>query len=375
MYNVNELENLFHHFFHWNRARIRCIVPLIIGMIQLGTVNLSKIAATFPGTAQSASHYKRLQRLFRHFPLDLNQIARFIAHLIPLLPFKLTLDRTNWKLGSYNLNFLVLAIVYRGIAFPLLWILLDKKGNSNPAERIEIMERFLTLFGPQSITCLFADREFVGVKWFGYLIDHHIDFRIRIKCNSQVSNSRGTLVSVENLFRGLPRGGYQVLSGKRQLWGHSLYIIGLKMADGELVIIATQDQPETALADYKERWQIETLFGCLKTRGFDWEATHITDQKRLEKLLAFLAIAFCWSHLVGEWLHEVKPITLKNHGRPAQSLFRYGFDYLRACLFHHHESARQYAFHQALEQLFKRLGWSPQKSRSSPTVDSIPLTI
>ena len=147
------------------------------------------------------------------------------------------------------------------------------------------------------------------------------------------------------------------------------------MADGELVILATQDQPETALADYKERWQIETLFGCLKTRGFDLEATHITDQKRLEKLLAFLAIAFCWSYVVGEWLHEIKPITLKNHGRPAHSLFRYGFDYLRACLFHHHESARQYTFHQALEQLFKRLGWRPQKSRSSPTIDSIPLTI
>ena len=237
------------------------------------------------------------------------------------------------------------------------------------------MERFLTLFGPQPIACLFADREFVGVKWFRYLIDHHIDFRIRIKCNSQVSNSRGALVPVENLFRGLPRRGYQVLSGKRQLWGHALHIIGLKMADGELVILATQNQPETALADYKERWQIETLFGCLKTRGFDLEATHITDQKRLEKLLAFLAIAFCWSHVVGEWLHEIKPITLKNHGRPAHSLFRYGFDYLRACLFHHHESARQYAFHQTLEQLFKRLGWRPQKSRSSPTIDSIPLAI
>ena len=83
------------------------------------------------------------------------------------------------------------------------------------------------------------------------------------------------------------------------------------------MIIATQDQPETALADYKERWQIETLFGCLKTRGFDLEATHITDQKRLEKLLAFLAIAFCWSHLVGEWLHELnnhrlKPVGLSN---------------------------------------------------------------
>ena len=59
------------------------------------------------------------------------------------------------------------------------------------------------------------------------------------------------------------------------------------MADGELVILATQDQPETALADYKERWQIETLFGCLKTRGFDLEATHITDQKRLENYWLF----------------------------------------------------------------------------------------
>ena len=80
MHHLNDLEELFHHFFHWNRARIRCIVPLIIGMIQLGTVNLSKIAATFPGTAQSASHYKRLQRLFRQFPLDLDQIARVIAY-------------------------------------------------------------------------------------------------------------------------------------------------------------------------------------------------------------------------------------------------------------------------------------------------------
>ena len=71
------------------------IIGMIIGMIQWGTVNLSKIAATFPGTTQSTSHYKRLQRLFRQFRLDLDQIARFIAHLIPLTRFKLTLDRTN----------------------------------------------------------------------------------------------------------------------------------------------------------------------------------------------------------------------------------------------------------------------------------------
>ena len=369
MNHIIPLEELFHDFFHWNRARIRCIIHLILGMIQLKTVNLSKIAPAFPGIAQPDSHYKRLQRLFRHFPLDLNQIARFIARLIPLPQFKLALDRTNWKFGSSNLNFLVLAIVYRGVAFPLLWTLLDKKGNSNTSERIDIMKRFLTLFGPSSLTCLFADREFIGVEWFRYLIDNNIYFRIRIKCNTQVSNSRGALVSVENLFRGLSRGESKILSGKRQVWGHSLYLIGLKMMTGEWVIIATQEHPKTALNDYKERWKIETLFSCLKTRGFDFEATHITDQKRLEKLLAFLTIAFCWSYIVGEWRHETKPILLKNHDRPTYSFFHYGLEYLRAGLFHDQEPNRRSAFHQALEQLFKRLGWTLQKSQFSPPVE------
>ena len=42
-----------------------------------------------------------------------------------------------------------------------------------------------------------------------------------------------------------------------------------------------------------------------------------------------LAIAFCWAWYVGAWRHEVKPIALKTHQRPAKSLFRYGFDSIR----------------------------------------------
>ena len=334
------------------------------------TVNLAKIAATFPGNVQPASHYKRLQRLFGRFSLDLDQVARFIARLVPVLQFKLTLDRTNWKCGHVNINYLVLGIVYRGSAFPILWVALDKKGNSNTQERIALMNRFLAIFGSQMIACLFADREFIGIKWFGYLIENKIKFVIRIKKNTQIANSRGVPVPAENLFRCLPRGNALILSGQRTVWGHSLYIIGLKMTNGEFVILATQEQPETALENYKERWPIETLFICLKTRGFDLESTHITDPQRLEKLMAFLAIALSWAHIIGEWRHEVKPIKIKKHGRPAQSLFRYGLDYLRSCLFHHQESARQYAFHQALESLFKRLGSSPQNRCSPPLMNT-----
>jgi hypothetical protein len=55
---------------------------------------------------------------------------------------------------------------------------------------------------------------------------------------------------------------------------------------------------------------------------------------RIKKLLALPVIALCWSHKVGDWKHDcVLPIKIKTHQRPAQSIFRYGFDCLRSELF------------------------------------------
>ena len=40
------------------------------------------------------------------------------------------------------------------------------------------------------------------------------------------------------------------------------------------VIIASNDPPKTAIHRYAVKWFIETLFGCLKSRGVDLEKTH-----------------------------------------------------------------------------------------------------
>ena len=43
----------------------------------------------------------------------------------------LSMDRTDWKFGEFNINILMLGITYKGIAFPLIFSLLPKRGNSN----------------------------------------------------------------------------------------------------------------------------------------------------------------------------------------------------------------------------------------------------
>lgn len=111
-------------------------------------------------------------------------IARFVFALLPHKPpYRLALDRTNWKFGATNINVMILAIIYQGVAFPVLFKMMLKFGNSSTAERIEIMQRYIDLFGNLSIDCLPADREFVGVHWLGYLNSNRIRYHIRIREN------------------------------------------------------------------------------------------------------------------------------------------------------------------------------------------------
>ena len=43
------------------------------------------------------------------------------------------MDRTNWKYGQRDINVLLLGVTYKNVAFPLLFRLLSKRGNSNTA--------------------------------------------------------------------------------------------------------------------------------------------------------------------------------------------------------------------------------------------------
>ncbi len=254
-----------------------------------------------------------------------------MARLVPVEgPWYLTIDRTNWKFGKANINILVLGIAYQGIAFPLLWSLLPKAGNSNTKERIELIERFLDLFGREQIIALLADREFIGRDWYAYLRAQQIAFRIRIKEDTLVSTRQGYSLNAWTLFRDLKVNQTRILKGKREIMGCRLHLVGMKLPTSEFLLVATTDSPAKALSDYARRWEIETLFGCLKSRGFCFEDTHLTNPERIAKLVALLAIAFAWAYRTGEWLHTKKPIPFKKTlRRPLKSRFRYGFDHIR----------------------------------------------
>lgn len=330
MHQVTLLRDALRPHLPWHGARLSFLAAFLIALLRVKTINFAELATAFSGNAQTDSHYKRLQRFFRNYEMDYAEIAQAVVALMAIPePWSLSIDRTEWQFGKCIFNILMLGVVHEGVAFPVVWCLLDKRGNSNSDERMTLFNQFLERFGDRDIACLTADREFVGKDWLGYLLkDPLTPFRIRIRQNHQLKHGCQNL-KVSVVFQDLQPGQHKVLRHKRQLWGHWVYIAALRLEDGSLLVVATQSAPKSAIADYAKRWGIETLFGVFKTRGFCLESTHLTDAERLSKLLALLSLALCWVFLTGEWLDQLKPLSVKKHGRKAKSIFRYGFDYLR----------------------------------------------
>lgn len=312
---------------------------MISALCKVQTVGFEKLATAFDSNASTSSSLRRIQRFMAEYLLDTDLIARLIFRLLPHKPpFRLAMDRTNWKFGQQNINILVIAVVYHGVAFPLLFKLLPKFGNSNTNERIELIERYIRLFGSEALDCLTADREFVGERWIKYLNDNRVRYYIRIRENFWVLQPpNGKLVKASWLFADLPLNGcrvnHRIIYLNNQLCYLSASKVKNKEGKPELQIVISFNEPADALNIYKERWQIETAFRALKTSGFNIEDTHLTEIERIEKLFALVIVAFTWTYLVGDYLHKyIKPIPIKKHGNKAKSLFKYGLTYIATVL-------------------------------------------
>jgi len=331
MNKITPLVEVLREHLNWRPQRLELAAHFILALSVKQTVNQHQLAECFDSSAQVSSNEKRLQRFFRDQEIDLLATTSLFPQLLGLKePWVLCLDRTNWKLGGANLNFLVLAVAVNGVAIPLTWTLLNKQGISSMKERIALMKSFIAVFPKEQIRCLTADREFIGREWLEFLQNEGIPFCIRVREDQKLTNFKGQERSGKVLFRNTRRTHYEYWK-HRKIGGLPVHLTVYKHATGELVILIhslPSNSPDAALKLYAERWKIETLFQALKSRGFNLEDTHMTQLNRLSKLMFMITLAFVWAYRIGEWSHQQKPIPLKKHGRLSQSIFKRGLSIL-----------------------------------------------
>ena len=320
---------------NFNLARLKLICLFIKALCKVKTINYDRLASAFESEADKNSSFRRIQRFMASFDFQMELVSKLIFKLLPGAAERiLVLDRTNWKFGNSNINILMLGVSYKNVAFPLMFKMLDKRGNSHTDERIDLLNTYISWFGLDSIDCLLADREFVGDNWLNFLNNQGIRYHIRIRNNFKVLLwDKQKEVCASWLFNNLKINEVYHYPKIVYLNGQLCYLSGKKTVTREngieLLILVSYNKPEESLEYYKIRWQIETLFRSLKSSGFNIEDTHVTNQERLEKLFLLVMIAFTWCYLIGDYIDSAfKKIKTKTHGRRAISIIKSGLDHI-----------------------------------------------
>ncbi len=178
------------------------------------------------------------------------------------------IDRTEWHFGQTAVNVLMIGIAYNGIAFPVAWTALSHGGGSGADEHIEVLERILRVVKPDQIRALVADREPAGSDFLEVLKERKVPFVIRLKVGRPVGPASGEWSLPARMFArtcGVQQssllGGQQVVGGAESVGVR----IGLKrLEDGPFLVLASRGvDPDSMFELYRQRWDIETLFGAL----------------------------------------------------------------------------------------------------------------
>lgn len=325
------LEEALKGIIQGTRHARKFISKFVAALLKVRSSNLVKVANAVETQAEPDSVYRQIQR----FLDNENKVSIDYLKLLGLKgKLKILVDRTEWKFGSTWVNILTLSVAYKNVAIPILWEVMDHKGNATAIEHIEIIKRFVEEFGRDKIKRVYGDREFGSYELFAYLLEEKIDFHIRLKSNYLANGKSFRLVWKNATERVKLRGKVKV-----SVFGLQMYVSCVKYKkDGktEYLIVASMERNKYAIEEYKVRWQIETMFGCLKSRGFGFEETHLTIPERIGKLLMMLGLGLCLAMLMGELQVEKlkrRKLKLKKNKRYAKSLFRIGLDELQNVLF------------------------------------------
>ena len=118
-----------------NLAKVKLICLFITALCKIKTINYDRLPSGFEIKAFKNSSYRRIQRFMMGFDVPMQIVSSLKSKLLPVKDnMILVLDRRNCKFGSKDVNTLMLGVSYKNVAFPLIFGMLGKKGNSDTAD-------------------------------------------------------------------------------------------------------------------------------------------------------------------------------------------------------------------------------------------------
>jgi hypothetical protein len=321
--------------------RLSVWVWVVVGLIQGQSVQLSEIANHIPGDTLAVGRVARVRRWLAsksitsrtlYQPLIEEVLRAWSGREVTII-----LDGCFIRHKALQILRVSLSHCYR--ALPLAWEVVTSQGNVELDVCATMLEHVARLLKPMRRITLLADRGFRSREWARKCCELKWDYIIRIANNTTITFPGGVQHAADQL--GVKPSERRYLPNLRVTleadWVCNLAITWTRAtptSEAELCVLMTNLRPSGwVLRHYLKRMHIEESFRDDKSGGFDLEASHLTDPKRLDTLLLALSVAVVWVYELGE---QVLRDNRRGEVDPAYkrqlSVFQLGWRFLRRCI-------------------------------------------
>ena len=277
---------------------------LISGIVASKSTQLPKIATPVPDRTKAESRIKRFAR-WLHNDLITEEVyflpyAEVLLAQLALQTLVLVLDGRVVGRGCVAL---MMHVIYTGRARPVAWqVRQGKQGHFPETLHIALVKQLQGRIPEASSVVLLGDGEFDGIGLQQTLQEAGWSYVCRTGVHLTAS-WKGETFRLDTLGACIKPGTLVDLPAvlfTAEAYGPIRLICCWACGyQDPLYLVTNMASAEEACRLYEKRFRIETFFSDQKSRGFHLHKSHLSDPKRLSRLLIAACLAYIWIIYLG----------------------------------------------------------------------------
>jgi len=328
----------FFSMLHGHQTKV--LAMFVLGAMRAESIVVQRVAEELltESAAKVPSIERRLERFLSNRRIEVEAIwDQFLEQVLPSFrhqPITLILDITPFEEQA---QVIYVGLLQQARVLPLAWQVMPgqeqwEQGQWEIVDRL--FERVARALGEADCT-LIADRGLSCLKLIELCQAHDWHYVLRIKQEEYLQRKRyGHFHDWQTCSQVVSAPG-QSWFGTVRLWKEHAYETQLSAVWEEgyeeaWFLISDRPAGRKRVKQYGWRMRVEATFEDLKSRGWQWESSHVRQRDRLERLLLVLFLAVWWlMHLAASCVHSGRRDRYDRHDRRDKGLLRLGRLYLR----------------------------------------------
>ena len=319
--------------------RINTLTAMICGAIKTSKSHLESLGSELPQDIDSESRVKNVKRWLTSKYTDYE--LSFLPFIEPIIASHISQNKEmvfaiDGSEAGQGCTVLMISLVIANRAIPICWLVKECKKGHLPAKMHLALFTILNqlLKGYQNVIVL-GDGEFDNGDVITACSDWEWRFVFRTAKSTKIydeeeeypiksleaSGNEKFMIVHDVAYTKHRYGPVNAIAWKERKWDNTLYLL------------SNFELSYTFAFYYRKRWSIETLFGDIKSRGFNIHKSKLTDAQRVAKLLIIICLAYILIFKLGNQEQNsplISKVTRKD--RMDLSIFTIGKKLVKHCI-------------------------------------------